>query len=103
MADLARYETLRPQASPREVAGCTIYVASLEDIILSKETTNRAPDYEALPELRALRAAELAAVAYPGSVDDALRRGPDPDSGPAEGTTRDRDYRQEPPGRRSLQ
>ena len=52
--DLARYEQLRENAILLEIGEHTILVASLKDIIRSKEITNRPPDHEALPELRRL-------------------------------------------------
>jgi hypothetical protein len=57
------YEQLVLRASPREFLGCTIYVADLGDIITSKEVADRPKDRDALPELRALHAAESAAEA----------------------------------------
>jgi hypothetical protein len=53
--NLARYEQLRENAILLEIGEHTILVASLEDIVRSKEITNREPDREALPELRQLR------------------------------------------------
>jgi hypothetical protein len=53
--DLARYEQLRENAILLEIGEHAILVASLEDIVRSKEITNRPPDHEALPELRRLR------------------------------------------------
>jgi len=38
-----------------DIGGKTVVVASLEDIVRSKEIANRPPDHEALPELRELR------------------------------------------------
>ena len=52
--DLARYEQLRENAILLEIGEHTILVASLKDIIRSKEIANRPPDHEALPELRRL-------------------------------------------------
>ena len=95
---LNRYENLTARASAREVVGCTIYVADLEDIIVSKEAANRAKDQEALPELRSLRAAQLAAAAYPEGIDGALAQDPSPDRPPTEFSSGKREYRQEPPG-----
>lgn len=51
---LARYEQLRENAILLEIGDATICVASLEDIIRSKEVADRPPDREALPELRSL-------------------------------------------------
>jgi hypothetical protein len=53
--DLARYEHLRENAAMLEIGGKTVIVASLEDIVRSKEIANRPPDHEALPELRELQ------------------------------------------------
>ena len=49
-----QYEVLRSRAARREIAGCTVYVADLADIIASKQAADRDKDREALPELRAL-------------------------------------------------
>lgn len=103
MAHLNRYPELITAADAVEFAGCRIHVASLDHIILSKETTNRPPDHEALPELRALRAAGLAAAAYPEGIEAALAQDPSPartDRPPA--ASHGPEYRPEPPGR-SLQ
>jgi hypothetical protein len=54
---LARYEQLRENAILLEIGDASILVASLKDIIRSKEVADRPPDREALPELRALDAA----------------------------------------------
>lgn len=94
------YERLAVRATTREFLGCTIYVADLGDIIVSKEVADRPKDREALPELRALRAGQLAGAAYPGSIEAAIAEGQAGRSAePAEGTAPERDYRQEPPGR----
>jgi hypothetical protein len=53
-AGLNRFDTLRSRAESRVVAGCTVYVAALTDIIASKRVANRPADREALPELEAL-------------------------------------------------
>jgi hypothetical protein len=50
------------RASSREYLGCTIYVADLGDIITTKEIAGRPKDREALPELRALLAAQARAA-----------------------------------------
>jgi hypothetical protein len=55
-------------------------VATLDHIIASKEAANRPSDLEALPELRALRAAELAGQAYPRGIQAALTD-PEPQEG----------------------
>ncbi|MCU1497825.1 MAG: hypothetical protein JWM47_1778 [Acidimicrobiales bacterium] len=49
------YEELLQRANRLTVDGVAVEVASLDDVIASKETTNRPPDHEALPELRSLR------------------------------------------------
>jgi hypothetical protein len=64
-------KTLRARAIAREVAGVTVYVAHLDDIIVSKEVADRQADREALPELRALQAAALAEEAYPEGIQGA--------------------------------
>ena len=66
--DLARYEHLRENAATLEIGGMTVVVASLEDIVRSKEIANRPPDQEALPELRELRDG-------PPTYDDDQERG----------------------------
>jgi hypothetical protein len=48
------YDELADRSDRRETRGATIRVASLDDIIESKEVAARAKDHEALPELRAL-------------------------------------------------
>ena len=53
--DLARYEQLRENAILLEIGEHAILVASLQDIVRSKEIADRPPDHEALPELRRLR------------------------------------------------
>ena len=53
-ADLARFEQLADRASLLEVGGERVVVASLEDIIHSKEVSDRPKDREALGELREL-------------------------------------------------
>jgi hypothetical protein len=52
--DLARYEQLAATAIIVEVDGLEVAVASLADIIRSKEIANRPKDREALRELRAI-------------------------------------------------
>lgn len=64
------YEQLVPRASSREFLGCTIYVAALGDIITSKEVADRPKDRDALPELRALHAAQSSAPERPDTPDD---------------------------------
>jgi hypothetical protein len=53
---LARYEALASRAAEQEAFGVTILVASLDDIIESKEALARESDLVALPELHRLRA-----------------------------------------------
>jgi len=50
-----QYEALRARASRLEIAGHTVYYASLNDIMVSKEVAGRPKDLEALPELHAIR------------------------------------------------
>ena len=52
---LVRYEQLVESATALEIDGLRILVASLEDIIHSKEIVDRPKDREALEELRSLR------------------------------------------------
>lgn len=53
--NLARYEQLRENAVLIEIGDRTVLVASLDDIVRSKEIADRPPDREALPELNELR------------------------------------------------
>ena len=48
------YDRLRPRADVKDVEGIQILVASLDDIIASKQATNRPKDQAQLPALRAL-------------------------------------------------
>lgn len=50
-----RYERLLDRAESVQIDGVQVMVASLDDVITSKETADRPSDREALPELRALR------------------------------------------------
>lgn len=52
--ELARYEQLIPNATIIEVDGLVVAVASLADIIRSKEIADRPKDREALQELRTI-------------------------------------------------
>lgn len=52
---LLRYEQLAEHATEIEVDGLRVSVASLDDIIRSKEIVDRPKDREALDELRLLR------------------------------------------------
>lgn len=54
--ELVRYEQLAENATEVNVDGLRILVASLDDIIRSKEVVDRPKDREALVELRSLRA-----------------------------------------------
>lgn len=92
------FENLVERAATPEFLGCTIYVADLSDIIVSKEAADREKDREALPELRALQAARLAQAVYPEGIEAALgtRDLPSP---PVDGPGRGPDYGREPPGR----
>lgn len=56
--DLVRYEELASEASVLDVGGERVAVASLDDIIRSKEVSARPKDREALAELRELQARE---------------------------------------------
>lgn len=58
------------RATSREFLGCMIYVADLADIVASKEAADRPKDREALPELRALLAAQAGATLSPGNDED---------------------------------
>jgi hypothetical protein len=55
LVKLARYEHLLENASVLELDGASVPVASLEDIIRSKEIADRPKDRQALDELRQLR------------------------------------------------
>lgn len=48
---LARFEQLRSRALLVELEGSTVMLASLDDIIRSKQISDRPSDHEALPEL----------------------------------------------------
>jgi hypothetical protein len=51
-----RYDDLLDRAENLRIDDYAVMVASLNDVIVSKETTNRPSDIAALPELRQLRA-----------------------------------------------
>ncbi|MHB1569969.1 MAG: hypothetical protein ACYCXW_23645 [Solirubrobacteraceae bacterium] len=53
--ELARYEELRARGTAMEIGELTIVIATLDDIIRSKEIADRPADRVALPELRRLR------------------------------------------------
>lgn len=55
LSELARFEHLAPNATELLIDSLRILVASLDDIIRSKEAADRPKDREALRELRALR------------------------------------------------
>lgn len=50
-----RYEELLERAATAPIGRHTVMVASLDDVIASKEWANRPKDHDALPELRELR------------------------------------------------
>lgn len=54
-AGLGSFEQIRPRAVQVVVRGVEVHVASLDDIIRSKEMANRPKDRAALPVLYALR------------------------------------------------
>jgi hypothetical protein len=54
-AALDDYDLLEANADEYEIAGVRVKVASLRDIIRSKETANRPKDVRVLPHLRALQ------------------------------------------------
>jgi hypothetical protein len=51
----AGFENLREGATAMTIAGLTVLVASLDDVIASKEAAGRDKDFEALPQLIRLR------------------------------------------------
>ena len=53
--ELARYEELRERGATVQIGELALVVATLDDIIRSKEIADRPADREALPELRRLR------------------------------------------------
>jgi hypothetical protein len=60
--NLVRYEELDQRAKTVEVEGRAVRMASLEDVIRSKEVANRPADREVLPELQQLLDAERRAA-----------------------------------------
>ena len=72
----ATYEQLLATATEREIAGRRVLVASLRDIVLSKEIANRPKDRAALPELRALLERNREQLGH-----DVDREPPQPDTG----------------------
>lgn len=93
-----QYEALRSRAAARDITGYTVYVADLADIIASKEAADREKDREALPELRELRAAQVAKAAYPEGIEAALGEHDTP-ARPVDRPGSGRDYGRDPPGR----
>lgn len=61
------YDELFDRAEWFTIDGHRVMVASLDDVITSKETLDRPSDREALPELRAIRDSEAAADTSPPS------------------------------------
>jgi hypothetical protein len=55
-AGTAGYDDLRRDASPAELYGVTMQIASLADVIRSKQAANRAKDQRVLPTLREILA-----------------------------------------------
>jgi hypothetical protein len=53
--ELARYQKLRDHGHVVDLGDLRVAVASLDDIIRSKEIADRPADRDALPELRRLR------------------------------------------------
>ena len=78
-----QYEDLAGNARPLKVAGRTIQVAGLGDIVASKEWANRPKDREALPELHEL----LDKMSQGPKVDDLGHASP-PDASCGLGRTR---------------
>jgi hypothetical protein len=52
---LSVYAALKSRAVERDLGGCTVYVASLDDIVASNRISGRHADVEALPELEPAR------------------------------------------------
>lgn len=67
------YSDLVPRAEAIPVAGIVVDVASLDDVITSKEFAARAKDAKALPELRQLRDLETSRPAEPHIAEPATR------------------------------
>lgn len=93
------YDELIQRATTREFLGCTIYVADLGDIIASKKATARDKDREALPELEALRAAQLARTACPEGIEAALGERDVSSTPTTQQPGSGQDYGRDPPGR----
>ncbi len=55
-AGTSGYDDLRRDASPAELYGVTVQIASLADVIRSKQAANRAKDQRVLPTLREILA-----------------------------------------------
>ena len=73
------YEDLAGSARRLQVAGVYVLVASLQDVIASKEQADRAKDRDALPELYELRAQQ-------GSTSTGPATALPPPEGPEDGT-----------------
>ncbi len=67
-AGFSGYEELEPHALDVPIGGIVVQVASLADVIRSKETADRPKDHATLPVLRALRD-EIAAREREGGSD----------------------------------
>lgn len=72
-----RYEDLLSRAEQVMMFGVSVNLATLDDIITSKETVDRPPDREALPELYRLRSDRLAGTAPRGPASERQERQPD--------------------------
>lgn len=81
---LLRYEQLLGRSKQLTAGAVTLRVAGLQDIIASKEYSNRPKDHEALPELRTLRDAQT--IAFPGSADPGTGVDASLDDGPGGAT-----------------
>lgn len=62
------YDFYEPRSERQDLAGTVVLIASLPDIIASKEHANRPKDHDALPELRAL-AREASAPSTPHAAE----------------------------------
>jgi len=78
---LAQYRQLNENAAIFDIGGQEVLIASLEDIIRSKEIANRPADHAALPELRELLARQQAnAPAHDTSAQSRHVERPEPPS-----------------------
>ncbi|HEU5002391.1 MAG TPA: hypothetical protein VFW71_06390 [Actinomycetota bacterium] len=68
---LVDFDSLIQRAVERDLAGCTVYVAALDDIVASKRISGRPSDVEALPELETLHNP-------PGDSSTGVTKPPDP-------------------------